>query len=367
MDSAGAAVDVQFDGTAISWIAVKNSNCGKARVYLDGALAGTVDLYNPTLAWQQRVFSRSGLAAGEHTLRIEWIDEQNAASTDTCVGVDAFDVAGVLLGATATTSRFEQTDARLAYEGSWKTWYHSALSGGDYQTMDSAGAAVDVQFDGTAISWIAVKNSNCGKARVYLDGALAGTVDLYNPTLAWQQRVFTRSGLAAGEHTLRIEWIDEQNAASTDTCVGVDAFDVAGVLLGATATTSRFEQTDARLAYEGSWKTWYHSALSGGDYQTMDSAGAAVDVQFDGTAISWIAVKNSNCGKARVYLDGALAGTVDLYNPTLAWQQRVFTRSGLAAGEHTLRIEWIDEQNAASTDTCVGVDAFDVAGVLLPS
>jgi hypothetical protein len=53
---------VRFNGTAISLVTAKTRSDGKARVYIDDVLAGTVDLYSSVPLFRQTVFSRTGFA-----------------------------------------------------------------------------------------------------------------------------------------------------------------------------------------------------------------------------------------------------------------------------------------------------------------
>jgi len=58
---------------------------------LDGVLVAEVDTYKTTEEIQANVYSAT-VAAGTHTLTIEVTGLKNAASTNTCIVVDAFDV-----------------------------------------------------------------------------------------------------------------------------------------------------------------------------------------------------------------------------------------------------------------------------------
>jgi hypothetical protein len=96
----------------------------------------------------------------------------------------------------------------------------------------------------------------------------------------------------------------------------------------------------------------------------INSAGAQATFSFTGTSVKWVGARGPWGGIARVFLDGALvAGAVDTYASAEQFQQNaiLFSAQGLAAGSHSLMIEVTGTKNAASTDTIVAVDAFDVA------
>ena len=68
-----------------------------------------------------------------------------------------------------------------------------------------------------------------------------------------------------------------------------------------------------------------------------------------------------------MFIDGTKVTSVDLYSATLQQKQVVFERTGLAPGEHTIRIVRTDRKNPSSTSTLQFLDAFVVrAGVAAP-
>ena len=74
-----------------------------------------------------------------------------------------------------------------------------------------------------------------------------------------------------------------------------------------------------------------------------------------------MAPRNSNRGKAEVYLDGVKVATVDLYASSGQSRKVVFRRGGLdPSTTHTLEVRALGTKNAASSGTRVDVDAFVV-------
>jgi N-acetylmuramoyl-L-alanine amidase len=61
-----------------------------------------VDLYSSAESWRQVVWSSGLLASGEHTVTIQWSWGRNISATDTNLCLDAVDVVGTLLPATAS-------------------------------------------------------------------------------------------------------------------------------------------------------------------------------------------------------------------------------------------------------------------------
>jgi hypothetical protein len=380
-NSAGSAVTVTFTGTSLVWVAKKSPVYGKAKVTLDGGAPVTVDLYSASTLYQQKVWNSGTLASGTHTVRIEWTGLKNSAATNTNISVDAFDVVGTLTKAsvtppppTATTTRYEQGDSKILYTGTWLPFSASGSSGGSYTYADSA-ATASIAFTGTRLDWIATTGYTQGKAKVSVDGAAAVTVDLYNATTLRQQRVWSTGALADGAHTVTISWTGERSVSTGGTRVNLDAVDVLGTLTQASATppppppptastATRYEQDDPSLLYKGTWSLGSSTAASGGSHRYTETSGSSVTVTFTGTSLAWIAKKSPVYGKAKVTLDGGAPVTVDLYDAAVTWQQKVWETGTLGSGNHTVKIEWTGTKNSAATATNVSIDAFDVVGSL---
>ncbi len=265
-----------------------------------------------------------------------------------------------------SSTRYEQSDSRLAYSGTWKTVSTSYASGGSFRYINLSGGTVTVYFNGTSLAWIAKMSPVYGKARVTVDGGSPAIVDLYSPSVKWKQKVWSTGTLAAGDHVVQIEWTGAKNPAATATNIGVDAFDIVGNLTPAPVvksaeSTTRYEQTNSRLVYKGIWYTFYATGSSGGSYKRANTDGASVTVTFEGTYLAWIATKGTTLGKALLSLDGGPAVCVNLAASTTQRQQKVWTTGTLAPGTHTVKIWW-DPTNLAGK--YISIDAFDVIGVL---
>jgi murein DD-endopeptidase MepM/ murein hydrolase activator NlpD len=361
----GASATISFNGTYLGWVATKGTTLSKAQVSLDGGAPVTVDLAASSVAYQQRVWNTGTLAEGPHTVKISW-DAKNAAGE--YISVDAIEVVGTLTGGSApppgpTTTRYEQTDTRLAWAGAWATFSKTGPSAGSYGRANTNGASVTVKFTGTYLSWIATVGTTLGKARVSLDGGTAQSIDLARSTVAYQQSVWNTGVLSAGTHTVKISW-DTGNAAGK--YISIDAFDVIGTLdqpsSDPVVAPIRYEQSDGKIRYLGTWKEFITSGASGGSYAYADSS-ASASIRFNGTKLDLIATTGFTQGKARVSLDGVDKGTIDFSNPTTLRMQKVWTTGILAAGAHEVVVSWTDQAGALG-GTRVNIDAVDVTGSL---
>ncbi|MFJ1764839.1 glycosyl hydrolase family 95 catalytic domain-containing protein [Amycolatopsis sp. NPDC088138] len=98
-------------------------------------------------------------------------------------------------------------DTDVSYDGNWFPTTNRGY--GDYNddTHHSTvvGATATYSFTGTGIQYLSERNGDMGTVEVYLDNALQATVDLHaDGARQVQQVVWQKSGLASGQHTLRI-------------------------------------------------------------------------------------------------------------------------------------------------------------------
>jgi subtilisin family serine protease len=104
-----------------------------------------------------------------------------------------------------TAGIYEDINSALNFSGNWLKVANSSASGGSYKVVNESGASVQLVFNGTGISLNALKDSTQGIAKVTLDG-IAYNVDLYSTTPVYKALVFSKTGLTAGRHVLKIEW-----------------------------------------------------------------------------------------------------------------------------------------------------------------
>ncbi|MEW2167338.1 glycoside hydrolase family 2 TIM barrel-domain containing protein [Streptomyces sp. NPDC007084] len=254
----------------------------------------------------------------------------------------------------------DDASAAITYTGAWT----HAGSDADYTAGDlfstesfssAAGATAELQFTGTGVGLYSAKADNLGIIKVYVDGTLADTVDLYGPGKSPAQLVFRSAALAYGRHTVKVECTGTKNAASSGTYALVDAFHVVDPIT---------DDTSARVGYTGSWTHADSSqAWTSGDLNRTESfskeVNATATTRFQGTGIRVICPKGPNQGIAEISVDGGTPVRVDLYAASKQFQQKVFERTGLAAGEHTVTVKATGDKNASSSDSYVVLDAFE--------
>jgi hypothetical protein len=378
---AGARASLTFNGTGVRCFGYRDEWSGIARVYVDGALAATVDTYASPAQYQAELFAASGLASGSHTLEIEVAGRAGELSGGAWVWVDAFEVSGgpePSPSPTATPTatpppgggRIEQDDAAVSYSG---TWYANALaghSGGSAALSAEAGSRATLSFSGTGVRWLGYRDEWSGVARVYLDGVLAATVDAYASPAQYQAVLFAADGLPSGTHSIAIEVTGAASELSAGPWIWVDAFDViSGPGPSPTPTPTatppaggRVEQDGAGVSYTGTWYPNLLAGHSGGSAALSAEAGSRATFTFTGTGVRWVGYRDEWSGIARVYVDGALAATVDAHASPAQYQSVLFSAEGLGSGSHTLAIEVTGASGPASGGAWVWIDAFDVIG-----
>ena len=280
--------------------------------------------------------------------------------------------AGVLtllpLAATAQTTitRYEQNDLRITYTGTWYPNSNALESGGTAVLANLKGSQAIVIFNGTGITWVGASDYYSGICYVTLDGAPL-TVNTSNPSGAtlYQQKLFSVRGLTPGLHRMTIEVTHSHDAITNASWIWVDAFEVEnGTLVDGkvAAGSGTVQQTDISANYSGLWFQQKGGQFSGGSVNLAVDAGAAVDVTFNGTAISWIGYRDEWSGMAQVFLDGALQATTDTSMSPSKAQATTYSLTGLSPGTHTLRIVVMGTHSAASGGSWVWVDGFQVSG-----
>ena len=287
------------------------------------------------------------------------------AGGGTNISADAFDIVGALPSGATTLTRYEQTDPRLAYAGTWQSNTSSpTASGGSFRYADSAGSSVTLRFVGTYLAWIAKTSSVYGIAKVTVDGTVAASVDLYSADPSLNHKVWDTGTLSSGLHTVKIEWTGDRAAGATDANISVDAFDVRGSLAGTTTTPNRYEQSDSRLVYAGSWQSMTDAAASGGSFLYANTTGSSVTVTFVGTKLTWIAKQSPSYGRANVTVDGGAPAHVNLFSSATHLNQKVWDTGTLTPGTHTVVIEWTGAPTPGANKTVTvlrGADAYATA------
>ena len=111
---------------------------------------------------------------------------------------------GYTAGPAVHLHAFQKATSGITYAGTWTPRSLPKAFGGGVRQAGHAGASARLSFTGREVAWVASKTVTYGSARVYIDGALAGTVNLHSTTTLRRKVVFTHSWSTNGPHTIKI-------------------------------------------------------------------------------------------------------------------------------------------------------------------
>lgn len=131
-------------------------------------------------------------------------------------------------------------------------------------------------------------------------------------------------------------------------------------------TWTELDDTNAAIKYTPAsadeitgWPEYESGEMFGGTYHSAHQPGNSFAVTFSGTGIRVYGDTSDHAGSMDVKIDGVAAGTIDFYSAQYKVRQKVYEKTGLTAGEHTM-VATLSGKNAASTGNYVSVDQVDV-------
>lgn len=262
-------------------------------------------------------------------------------------------------------TRLEDDDLRVRFSGAWKTAWFRSVSGQTYRIGYSSTAAAAASFEGTGVAFISNVGPARGKARVYIDGSFAATVDLYAPVNGGSRSVWATDTLAPGRHTIKVMPTGTRSPASSATYVVVDAFDVPATSATPVVPGTLVNNGSSKLVRLGSWYTSTRTTAFGGSSLRTGAKGASVTVRFKGTGVTWLGRKDSSSGMTEVLLDGKRVATVSQYRTAVSEKRVAYSVTGLKYDVHNLTIRSLGAPSTTGGGNKVDFDAFAVNGTLL--
>ena len=243
------------------------------------------------------------------------------------------------------TGTVQDDDRRVGYDD-WSGSTDVGATNGGFRSATSPNTFAAHRFSGTEATYVARTGPDLGIAEVTV-GVTQESLDLYSPTRGTAS--LTVDGLTDGPHQIRVRPTGTKAAASTGTRITLDEFVVG---------TTHVDDRSAAVTYK-TWSGLADAGASGGSVHNSATPGAGTQVAFWGPSVTWVSTTGPGHGRARVRIDGAVVGTIDLYSVTKATQVE-HTFAGLAAGRHIIRVTVVGTHNLRSTGNRVGSDAFIV-------
>jgi hypothetical protein len=205
-------------------------------------------------------------------------------------------------------------------------------------------------------------------ARITVDDTEIYDVDFYTPANLHRQIVWSLRGLPAGEHKLKIEYLDDRNPASIGNLIGFDAIDVEGTLKQASPSNLvnavRLEESHPGIVFSTAWTHATSTLRSGAAWAWSRDTNASAAFSFDGTGVELLSTVGPDYGFGLVSLDGGVPQIVNYYSPTYLHQQIVWGAYNLTAGLHHLELTSAGDADERSSGVLIGLDAVDIQGSL---
>ncbi|MHB9141036.1 MAG: GDSL-type esterase/lipase family protein [Paludibacter sp.] len=356
--SAGAYVQYPFSGTQVAWYGLKNDDLGMATVYIDGTMvADDIDCYS-TSRISQQLFFKTGLANGNHTIKIVTKGTKNAASKGIALVHDYFG----FIAAPSLPTAIDDASTSTSYSGTWVTDVNDIYYSTTCHVSNTANSSFQTTFTGTQVFWYGLKNDDLGMADVFIDGVLAAEViDCYSTTKA-VNILFSKTDLPKASHTIKVMVKGTKNPSSSGTAVVHDYFDFPQIL------PTIIDDASASTTYNGTWTTDNNEIYYNNTCHVGKNINSYFQTTFTGTQVSWYGLKNNDLGMATVYVDGILAqDNIDCYSGSPRAVYLLFNKTGLSNGDHTIKVVVKGTKNIASNGVALVHDYFSVLPSTNPS
>lgn len=248
---------------------------------------------------------------------------------------------------------------KLTYDSSWGSGIgvpNGAYNFGTHSYCNTPGAGVNMTFEGKGVRVVLGRQFNSGKANIYIDGKLVSNINTVDPNFTYPQVVYETNTLKNGSHTVRVE-VAQDNAS--DKYLIIDDFEIITKLIDDGATD--------KVVFDPSWGSGIaapNSTYNFGTHSYSNTPGSGANMTFEGKGIKVILGRQSNSGKANIYIDGILMKTIYTKDATATYPQTMYENNGLSSGTHTIRVEVA--QDNISTEFVI-IDAFEVVSDYVPN
>jgi len=329
------------------------------------ATSGTVISTEGTTTLKFFSVDKAGNAETVRTATIR-LDKSTPSTTDDAPKTWVTAPVTVHLTATDTVSGVSST--RYSIDGATSTTYTAAGFGVSaegtttitYSALDVAGnrestKTAQVRIDRTA------PVTGGSVAASYVDSA---TITLI-PVDAGSGVASTTWRLDGGQWATGTVAVTEVVGPHTIEFSSTDAMGNSETTKSATFTVlKRFDDTDARILWRGTWKT-----TTGANYHLttlhyLDSVNTSMTAMFNGTGFDLISFMSNKYGLARLSIDGGAPIDVDMYRASNTYKGVAYSVRGLSDTTHTVNV-WRTGILTGGTTANVSVDAIDVVGTLV--
>ncbi len=114
------------------------------------------------------------------------------------------------------------------------------------------------------------------------------------------------------------------------------------------------QESSGSVIRTGTWSRYYNRYMSGGATRYARAKGASASLTFSGRGIAVVMPYGLGRGRAQIWVDGALAATVDTYSRTFAARRIVFSRAWSTSATHVVKVVVLGTSGRPRVD----LDAF---------
>jgi hypothetical protein len=219
-------------------------------------------------------------------------------------------------------------EKQMKWSGAWTKVADPTKPARMIRTSKAAGASVSYTFRGNQIHVLGDVSPDGGAADVFLDGAkqLAG-IDFWNPRVLRHQVIYSNSGLADGQHNLKIVARADGNPNSKGHTLAIEALEYSSAT-GAAATGAGGGPVDTQRLIFGYPKSQDYVDMDGNSWRTGMEFVAQTGAITDSVAKTWWTTPQVT------FVEGAKSP--ELYRYGIHWPEFVVN---LTAGPGTYHVK----------------------------
>ncbi|WP_254613116.1 discoidin domain-containing protein [Brevibacillus sp. HB1.2] len=352
----GDKVTFQFKGTKIRLISDRNTNRERksTKITIDG-ISETVDMYGSPIG-KYLSYEKSNLEDVIHNVEIEHISLGGFTTLD-AIDIDdkGYLISGVgdqLLEPDTGWIRYDTHDEIDAFKWSsgWSDYTDYRYFKGKTRHANTVNQSASFKFYGTKIRLLGLYHPNRStNISVTVDGEMK-TVSMHSTTEQLSTIWFENLNLPFGEHTVEIKtndtgYVDIDGIEIDDK--GWLVREVGSPLLKPDIGWNRYDFTDSRLLYKGSWSDNTNDKISA-------VAGDTVSFRFYGTELRVLVNSYNNRSDMQIVVDDLLPEVFKGYHNKSAPQTLAYEITGLQEKVHTVKITHL------GTNTFATLDAIDI-------
>ncbi len=276
-------------------------------------------------------------------------------------------------GGSGGQHEYNDTDSSIVFSraSNGPVWTYGSGSpedaSGDEHFTNVYSSSFAINFRGTDFQWIGKKGPNFGIATVYVDGVSKGTIDNYNSSTLSQQVLFNITGLSNAPHVFRAAIggypSPAKNSASSNTYQVLDAYKTSGTPL----VLATYAASGSSVVRAGTWTCGANGGDLSNSHCWSNVPGSTMSLTFNGTGVEVYERPDGENGYTDVYMDNTFLYSHDSFGlpydsdcDDCVNAQGDVVVSGLASGQHTLKLVVSTNKNPASEDRYTQIDEFMV-------